>query len=227
LLLAAAGWLLYRMRVRRMAVEFRAVLSERNRIAREIHDNLAQDILGISVQLELVARLMPAAAEAAKGHLDRARILVRNSMTEARRYVWDLRSQELQKKDLPAALRDTTRRLTAESNVEAVVEVAGPLRPLPIEVETNLLRIGQEAINNAVKHAEANRIDVSLNFDTRSVRLSIRDDGRGFETDRQVADGHFGLIGMRERAAQIGGVLTIHSALERGTQIAIDVPLND
>jgi signal transduction histidine kinase len=148
-------------------------------------------------------------------------------MTEARRYVWDLRSQELQKKDLPAALRDTTRRLTAESNVEAVVEVAGPLRPLPIEVETNLLRIGQEAINNAVKHAEANRIDVSLNFDTRSVRLSIRDDGRGFETDRQVADGHFGLIGMRERAAQIGGVLTIHSALERGTQIAIDVPLND
>ena len=148
-------------------------------------------------------------------------------MTEARRYVWDLRSQELQKKDLPAALRDTTRRLTAESNVEAVVEVAGPLRPLPIEVETNLLRIGQEAINNAVKHAEANRIDVALNFDTRSVRLSIRDDGRGFDADRQVADGHFGLIGMRERAAQIGGVLTIQSALERGTQIAIDVPLND
>jgi ligand-binding sensor domain-containing protein/signal transduction histidine kinase len=227
LLLALAAWQLYRLRVRRMATQFRAVLDERNRIAREIHDNLAQDILGISVQLELVARLMPAAAEAAKGHLDRARILVRNSMTEARRYVWDLRSQELQKKDLPAALRDTTRRLTAESNVEAVVEVAGPLRPLPIEVETNLLRIGQEAINNAVKHAEANRIDVSLNFDTRSVRLSIRDDGRGFETDRQVADGHFGLIGMRERAAQIGGVLTIHSALERGTQIAIDVPLND
>ncbi|HEU4872924.1 MAG TPA: two-component regulator propeller domain-containing protein [Pyrinomonadaceae bacterium] len=227
LLLALAVWQLYRLRVRRMATQFRAVLDERNRIAREIHDNLAQDILGISVQLELVARLMPAAAEAAKGHLDRARILVRNSMTEARRYVWDLRSQELQKKDLPAALRDTTRRLTAESNVEAVVEVAGPLRPLPIEVETNLLRIGQEAINNAVKHAEANRIDVALNFDTRSVRLSIRDDGRGFDADRQVADGHFGLIGMRERAAQIGGVLTIQSALERGTQIAIDVPLND
>ena len=93
------------LRVRRMATQFRAVLDERNRIAREIHDNLAQDILGISVQLELVARLMPAAAEAAKGHLDRARILVRNSMTEARRYVWDLRSQELKKKDLPAAPR--------------------------------------------------------------------------------------------------------------------------
>jgi signal transduction histidine kinase len=226
-LLALAAWQVYRMRVRRMAHQFSAVLGERNRIAREIHDNLAQDILGISVQLELVARLMPAAAEAAKGHLDRARILVRNSMTEARRYVWDLRSQELQKKDLPAALRDTTKRLTAENNVEAVVEVTGPLRPLPLPVETNLLRIGQEAINNAFKHAHANRIDVTLNFDTRSVRLSVRDDGRGFDPEAQIADGHFGLIGMRERAEQIGGVLSIDSAAERGTQIAIDVPLDD
>src|SRR5215213_706521 len=227
LLLALTAWLLYRMRVKRMASQFQAVLAERSRIAREIHDNLAQDILGISVQLELVARLMPTAAEAAKGHLDRARILVRNSMTEARRYVWDLRSQELHKKDLPAALRDTTKRLTAESNVEAVVEVAGPLRPLPPDLETNLLRIGQEAINNAVKHARANRIDVALNFDTRSVRLSVRDDGRGFDPSEQIADGHFGLVGMRERAAQVGGVLSIQSAKERGTQVAVDVPLND
>jgi ligand-binding sensor domain-containing protein/signal transduction histidine kinase len=226
-LLGLTAWLLYRMRVRRMAHQFSAVLAERSRIAREIHDNLAQDILGISVQLELVARLMPAAAEAAKGPLDRARILVRNSMTEARRYVWDLRSQELQKKDLPAALRDTTKRLTAEKTLEAVVEVTGPSRPLPPAVETNLLRIGQEAINNAVKHAGANRIDVTLNFDTRSVRLSVRDDGRGFDAAAQIADGHFGLIGMRERAEQIGGVLTIDSANERGTQIAVDVPLND
>ena len=227
LLLALSAWQLYRLRVRRIALQFRAVLAERNRIAREIHDNLAQDILGISVQLELVARLMPAAAETAKGHLDRARMLVRNSMTEARRYVWDLRSQELQKKDLPAALRDTTKRLTAESKIETVVEVAGPLRPLPIEVETNLLRIGQEAINNAVKHARANRIEVGLNFDTRKVQLSIRDDGRGFDPREQMPDGHFGLLGMRERAEQIGGVLSIDSAPERGTQIAVDVPLND
>src|SRR6201988_171319 len=226
-LLALTAWQLYRMRVRRMAHQFSAVLAERNRIAREIHDNLAQDILGISVQLELVARLMPTARDAAKSHLDRARILVRNSMTEARRYVWDLRSQELQKKDLPAALRDTTKRLTAENNVEAIVEVTGPLRPLPPSVETNLLRIGQEAINNAVKHARANRIDVTLNFDTRSVQLNIRDDGRGFDPEAQIADGHFGLIGMRERAEQIGAVLTIDSAVERGTQIAVNVPLND
>jgi len=227
LLLAITAWQLYRLRVRRMALQFRAVIAERNRIAREIHDNLAQDILGISVQLELVARLMPAAAEMAKAHLDRARLLVRNSMTEARRYVWDLRSQELQKKDLPAALRDTTKRLAAESNIETVVEVAGPLRPLPVPVETNLLRIGQEAVNNAVKHSHAKHIDVALNFDTRSVRLSIRDDGRGFDPSQQIADGHFGLIGMRERAEEIGAVLSIDSGIERGTQITVDVPLND
>ena len=226
-LLALTAWQLYRLRVRRMALQFRAVLAERNRIAREIHDNLAQDILGISVQLELVARLMPAAAETTKGHLDRARMLVRNSMTEARRYVWDLRSQELQKKDLPAALRDTTKRLTAQSNIETVVEVAGLTRPLPVEVESNLLRIGQEAINNAVKHARANRIEVGLNFDTHNVRLSVRDNGRGFDQSEQIADGHFGLLGMRERAEQLGGVLSIDSAPERGTQIAVEVPLNE
>lgn len=226
LLLALAAWQLYRLRVKRMAFEFRAVLAERNRIAREIHDNLAQDILGISVQLELVARLMPAAAESAKGHLDRARMLVRNSMTEARRYVWDLRSEELRKKDLPAALSDTTKRLTADTGVEAVVDITGPLQPLPVLVETNLLRIGQEAVNNAVKHAHATRIDVALNFDTRHVRLSVSDNGRGFDPQQQIADGHFGLLGMRERADQIGATLSIESANERGTQIAIDVPLN-
>jgi signal transduction histidine kinase len=227
LLLGVTAWQIYRMRVRRMALQFRAVLSERNRIAREIHDNLAQDILGISVQLELVARLMPGAAEAAKGHLDRARMLVRNSMTEARRYVWDLRSEELHKKDLPAALADTTRRVTADTGVEAVVDVTGPLQPVPVAVETNLLRIGQEAINNAVKHAQASRIEVALNFDTRSVQLSVSDNGRGFDTAGQIADGHFGLIGMRERADEIGGVLTIQSTAQRGTQITIDVPLNN
>jgi ligand-binding sensor domain-containing protein/signal transduction histidine kinase len=227
LLSAATAWQLYRLRVRRMALQFRVVNDERNRIAREIHDNLAQDILGISVQLELVARLMPAAAETAKAHVDRARMLVRNSMTEARRYVWDLRSQELQKKDLPTALRDTAKRLTAESNIETVVEVAGPLRPLPASVETNLLRIGQEAINNVVKHAGANRIEVALNFDTRGVRLSVGDNGRGFDSSQPIADGHFGLIGIRERAEQIGGVMSVDTAIDRGTQIAVDVPLTE
>ncbi|PYS75202.1 MAG: two-component sensor histidine kinase, partial [Acidobacteria bacterium] len=101
-----------------MRARFSAVLQERNRIAREIHDNLAQEILGVSVQLEIVARLMSVSSEAARTHLDRARSLVRGSIAEARRYVWDLRSQSLEERDLPTALAEMTRRLTAETGVQ-------------------------------------------------------------------------------------------------------------
>jgi signal transduction histidine kinase len=211
-----------------MKAQFGAVLAERTRIAREIHDNLAQEMSGISVQLEVVARTMPPGAEAARGHLDRARQQVRHGIAEARRYVWDLRSSALENNDLPTALAETARRLTNETAVQAQVEVNGTFRPLTPLIEDNLLRIGQEAMNNAVKHAQAQRISVKLVFDARRVRLSIRDDGRGF--DNQTAGngpaGHFGLIGMRERAERIDGTLSIHSSEDSGTEVVADVPIS-
>jgi signal transduction histidine kinase len=216
---------MYRLRVSRISSQFGAVLAERNRIAREIHDNLAQDILGISVQLELVARLMPAAAETAKPHLDRARILVRNSMAEARRYVWDLRSQDLENKDLPTALNDTARRLTRDREVQAAVQVTGTFRAVPSAIENNLLRIAQEAINNSIRHAGAQRIMIDLHFDTDALQLRVRDDGCGFDPQAQNGDGHFGLIGMRERAQEIGGELQIRSEAAAGTEVIVNVPL--
>jgi ligand-binding sensor domain-containing protein/signal transduction histidine kinase len=225
LLLGVMGWQLYRSRVRRISSQFGAVLAERNRIAREIHDNLAQDILGISVQLELVARLLPAAAESAKPHLDRARILVRNSMAEARRYVWDLRSQDLEHKDLPTALNDTARRLTRDTEVQAMVQVTGTFRPVPAAIENNLLRIAQEAINNAVKHAGAQRIMIDLHFEADALQLRVQDDGRGFDSAAENRDGHFGLVGMRERAREIEGELKIQSEPESGTRVIVNVPL--
>ena len=226
--LALLAWLLYRIRVRRIETQFGAVLTERTRIAREIHDNLAQEMLGISVQLEVVARTLPPEAEVARTHLDRVRLLVRHGIAEARRYVWDLRSQALENKDLSAALSETARRLTAETMVEIQVQVSGTFRPLPRLIEDNLLRIGQEAINNAVRHAEARHISVNLIFDSRRVRLSVRDDGRGFDTQAtgNGVSGHFGLIGMRERAAQIGGTLSIHSGNGSGAEIVVDVPIS-
>jgi ligand-binding sensor domain-containing protein/signal transduction histidine kinase len=220
------AWQLYRLRVRRMRTQFSAVLAERNRIARELHDNLAQEILGISVQLELVARLMNVSTETARAHLDRARLLVRSSIAEARRYVWDLRSQALNTNDLPAALADAARRLSAETAVQAQVQVSGTFRPLPQMIENNLLRIGQEAINNAVRHAAAQRILVNLKFDARRVQLSVRDNGRGFDPQAANGAGHFGLTGMRERAEQMGGQLTIHSSPGEGTEVVVDVPLS-
>lgn len=217
---------LYLIRVRRMQARFSAVLGERNRIAREIHDNLAQELLGISVQLELVARVMPA-AEAAKSHLDRARSLVRSSIAEVRRSVWDLRSQSLDHNDLPSALAEMTRRLTAESAVQTQFQVTGTFRPLSPHVENNLLRIGQEAINNAVRHARAKTVLVQIAFDAETVRLSVQDDGCGFDPQRRdnSSTGHFGLVGMRERADDMGGAVTITSGEGAGTVVCVTVPI--
>lgn len=228
LALVILAWLLFRLRVRGMQAQFGAVLAERTRIAREIHDNLAQEMAGISVQLEVVARTMPPEAETAMTYLDRARQQVRHGIAEARRYVWELRSPTLENNDLPTALAETARRFTHETAIQVQVEVNGTFRPLAHTVEDNLLRIGQEAINNAVKHAHAQRILVNLVFDTRRVQLIVRDDGHGFDNQaaRNARAGHFGLIGMRERAEQIGGTLSIQSINGSGTEVVADVPLS-
>jgi ligand-binding sensor domain-containing protein/signal transduction histidine kinase len=228
MVLAILAWQIYRFRLRQMQAQFAAVLAERTRIAREIHDNLAQEMLGISVQLEVVARTLPPSAEVAKTHLDRVRILVRHGIAEARRYVWDLRSQALEKNDLPKALADTARRLTSDTSIQVQVDVSGTFRPLPHLVEDNVLRLGQEAINNAVQHAHAEHIFVNLRFDPKRLQLSVRDDGQGFRDQTQPdAPDHFGLVGMRERAEQIGGTLSIHSANGSGTEIVVDVPIHN
>jgi signal transduction histidine kinase len=161
-------------------------------------------------------------------YLDRARRQVRHGIAEARRYVWELRSPALENNDLPTALAETARRLTHETAIQAQVEVNGTFRPLAQTVEDNLLRIGQEAINNAVKHALAQRIFVNLVFDARRVQLIVRDDGRGFDkqTVRNEKAGHFGLVGMRERAEQMGGTLSIQSNNGSGTEVVADVPIS-
>ena len=227
IVLVLLAWVLFRLRVRGMQAQFNAVLAERTRIAREIHDNLAQEMSGLSVQLEVVARTMPPGAGAAMSSLDRARRQVRHGIAEARRYVWELRSPALEDNDLPGALAETARRLTHDTAIHAQVEVNGTFRPLAQAVEGNLLRIGQEAINNAVKHAQAQRILVKLVFDVKRVQLIVRDDGRGFNNHAlgNGKDGHFGLIGMRERAQQIGGTLSIQST-DCGTEVVADVPIS-
>jgi ligand-binding sensor domain-containing protein/signal transduction histidine kinase len=227
--LVLLAWQLYALRLRQVRARFNAVLQERNRIARELHDNLAQEILGVSVQLEIVARLLNTSTEAARTHLDRARALVRSSIAEARRYVWDLRSQSLEERDLPTALAEMTRRLTAESGVQTQFQVGGTFRPLPPQVENNLLRIGQEAVNNAVRHAQARTITVNLDFDVRGVRLSVKDDGRGFDRQSQAngSNGHFGLVSMRERAEEMGGSVQINSSPGEGSEVAVSIPVKE
>ncbi len=229
--LALVGAALYRLRVRRIEREFNVVLTERARLAREIHDTLAQGFTALSLQLELVTRLIDCAPATAKAHLEQARSLVRDSLAEARRTVWDLRSSSLEASDLPTALQQAAHQLTAGSEVNAQVEVSGTYRQLNRALEDHLLRIGQEAITNAVKHARATNIRLLLAFEPQRLRFSVRDNGIGFDATALPANGHrqggFGLVGIRERAAQIGGQLAVNSRLHEGTEIVIEIPLNE
>jgi signal transduction histidine kinase len=226
--LAAAGiWGLYNLRLRQIRQRFSLVLEERGRLAREIHDTLARGFVGVSSQLDAVALTLNGHVELARKHLDLARKMVRHSLTEARRSVMDLRASALDGHDLPAALSEAAHQWTAGSAVEIRVDVEGESRPLPEETEQHLLRIAQEAVTNAVKHARASHVRIRLEMAGRKLSLRVADDGRGFEQDEAFSEvgGHFGLLGMRERAERLGGKLQLHSEPGQGTEVAVTVPL--
>jgi signal transduction histidine kinase len=214
-------------RQRQMAEhEFTAILSERNRLAREIHDTLAQGLGAISMQLELVkGRLAPEANDAGK-HLAQARQLVRLSLADARNSIWNMRSQVLETGDLAAALAGILEQLSGDTGVEGRMRVTGRPRRLPPVTENNLLRIGQEAVTNAMKHASAKLIEMELEFADKEVRLLVQDNGRGFDTAHPPAgESGFGLMGMRERVEELHGRFTVRSVLGQGTEITLFVPI--
>jgi signal transduction histidine kinase/ligand-binding sensor domain-containing protein len=217
----------YRWRVRSVESQFSAVLAERNRIAREIHDTLAQGFVAVSVQLEVVARLLTTSTDAAREHLEQARTLTRECLAEARSSIWNLRSQASPQSDLASALTSAAERITANSGVKARVQVSGTFRPIDSQIEAEMLRIGQEAITNVVRHAQAQNANITLLFQEKLLRMTIRDDGRGFEGNPQEngQNGHFGLTGMRERAQQIHARLTVTSARNEGTEIQVEVAI--
>jgi signal transduction histidine kinase/ligand-binding sensor domain-containing protein len=227
LLLAATAWAVFRLRVRQIRGRFALVLDERARLAREIHDTLAQGFVGISSQLDAVAMSLPSNVELAKKHLQLASRMARHSLTEARRSIMDLRAAALESQDLPAALQAGARQWTAGSPVEVYVNVTGELKQLPEEVEQHILRIAQEAVANVVKHAAASSIWIRLHMEARRLCLRVEDDGRGFEQQEafSTAGGHFGLLGMRERAERMEGTLNLTSQPGDGTQVEVTVPL--
>lgn len=227
--LAAAGiWGLYNLRLRQIRQRFSLVLEERGRLAREIHDTLAQGFVGISSQLDAVAFTLNGHVDLARKHLELARKMVRHSLTEARRSVMDLRASALEGHDLPAALSEAAHQWTAGSAVQILVDIEGENRPLPEETEQHLLRIAQEAVTNAVKHARASQVHIHLEMASRKLSLRVADNGRGFEQDEAFSEvgGHFGLLGMRERAERLGGELLLHSEPGQGTEVAVTVPIS-
>ncbi|HEX5226731.1 MAG TPA: two-component regulator propeller domain-containing protein [Bryobacteraceae bacterium] len=220
-------WMAYQLRVRQIRLRFAAVLKERLRLAREIHDTLAQAFVGISSQLDALETCLPEHLRPAHIYLDLARRMAQHSLTEARRSVMDLRSAALSDRDLAAALQSNARHWAAGGDVNVEVHVDGGFEDLPEEMEHNLLRIAQEAITNASKHAQATKIEVKLERTERTLNLTVIDDGCGFQIDDAFATmgGHFGLIGIRERAERIGGELRLESRPDAGTEVEISVPL--
>jgi signal transduction histidine kinase len=217
---------LYLLRVRQVQAQYDAVLKERNRIAREIHDTLAQGFVGVSVQLEIVTRLLDKSTEAARRQLDETRALVRHSIAEARASIWELRSHEAENRDFASRLTNVAKQTASPSGARVQVDVHGVYRPLQPEVEDELLRICQEAVVNAVRHASPSQINIGLTFDSKKVRMTVNDDGCGFSGPVQSDGpaGHFGLKGMRERAERIGAEFSLDSTLGKGTTVSVEAP---
>jgi signal transduction histidine kinase len=209
----------------RLQAQFQAVLGERSRLAREIHDTLAQDLAGISLHLESAAKALQGDPSLARHHVERARSLAHDGLTETRRSVWKLRPGSLEERDLAEALSTAAQERLGRP---VTVHVRGSARRLSDEVEANLLRIGQEAVTNAATHAGAKEVELELDYDADSVNLSVRDDGRGFDPRRPggTGPGHFGLRGMRERTERLGGSFDVSSNPGRGTRIRVRVPIS-
>jgi len=207
----------------RKRAEEASILEERNRIAREIHDTLAQALTGVIVHMEVAKVVVPEDSKA-RNHLIQAHNLARDGLAEARRSVWALRPQVLEQGSLSQALESLVHGLTAGTPIKGECTIEETQYLLPSHVETNLLRIAQEAFVNALKHAHANVVQVELTFGSQTVSLCVRDNGQGFNPERQSRKG-FGLLGMHERIQSLGGQLTISSQPGQGTEVIAIVPL--
>lgn len=226
-----AGWLvtMYSSHLQRLFEASRAaeeqqrnaIVAERTRFARDIHDTLAQGFTGIMMQLNAAEQRLQGDSTEARAHIEKARELANASLAEARRSVSALRAGALTNGSLLDAIEQIGRMLTSDSGVQLGTKLEGQPYALPEQCEANLLRIAQEALTNAVRHSGTERIGIRLAYLTGSVVLEVGDSGRGMSG---VEPSGFGVDGMRERARQIGGDIQILSDAGRGTRIVVTVP---
>jgi signal transduction histidine kinase/ligand-binding sensor domain-containing protein len=225
--LAAAGLVAIVLRARRRVLEarFAAVLAERTRLAREIHDTLLQGFTGVALSLRAATRRLDG-SDGSTRPLDEVLSLAQETLVDARKAVWDLRTPGESDGAFPSVLEHAARLTVSGAELPVVWSVSGRPRALGARAEGVLLKVCQEALANAVKHASAHRVWVALTYERRRARLTVRDDGCGFVVDpsgRSYA-GHWGLLGMRERAEQINGRLRVASVEGTGTEVSLTVP---
>jgi signal transduction histidine kinase len=207
-------------------LQFKGVIAERTRLAQELHDTLEQTLASIALQLDISAKLLPKDIQAANYHFEMGRNILAQSQVDVRRSVWDLRSRALEQFNLRGALATSSKQITEGTNITVELKTSGIVRPLPEIIEENILRIMQEALTNTIKHSGATHAQINLDFTPQFVSLQITDDGAGFTPENNAGprDGHFGLLGISERAQRLGGKLTINSTPGTGTAIRVEIP---
>jgi signal transduction histidine kinase len=202
-----------------------AVLEERKRMARGIHDTFAQSLTAILIQMDLAEEVFLRNQQEALRHITLARRLAREGLVDVRRSIFALRAQVLEKHNLTTALRQLGTQLTSDTGIRHEFSLQGSAHVIPHAVEAELLCIAQEALTNVHKHAQATKVRIELISDPHCVGLSIQDDGRGFDLSTAHASHGFGLLGIQERARNIGGQLVVQSQSGCGTLVQITVPL--
>jgi signal transduction histidine kinase/ligand-binding sensor domain-containing protein len=231
---AALLWVAYRLRIRQLARQFNRTLearvSERTRIARELHDTLLQSLQGLLLRFQSASNLLPTRPVEAKERLDLALDQAEAAITKGRNAVKGLRQSAVMVNDLAAGIAAIGHELTSDPsavNPPAIdVQVEGFSRDLNPVVREEAYRIASEALRNAFKHAHARRITVTIHYAVRQLRVLVLDDGKGIDDEmmrRQHTAGHFGLAGMRERAEIVGGRLEVRSQQDFGTQVELRV----
>ena len=213
-----------RARLYARSVEYGAI-AERNRLAREIHDTLAQGLAGISLHLEIADAQLEAEADPAlvRKTISKAQAQARTNLEEARRSVLDLRSAPLEGRSLPEALQELAQSMVDGSFPPLEIKITGEPGPLPKRLESSLFRIAQEALTNIQRHASATSARLELTYLPENIRLVVEDNGRGFDP-RHIPEGRYGLVGLNERVKMIDGNLKLESSPGHGTRIEADIP---
>lgn len=205
-------------------IEQGIVKDERERIARELHDTLEQELTGLSMQLGNLAPALDGDPQLAHKRLALARSMLQHCRSEARASVSDLRDPHLLQRELPEAMRESLPAIASACEAQFQFEVHGTPQPLRATTQNHLLRIAREAVCNAARHAAPRQIEVHLTYDSDAVTLDITDDGVGLDTSSKPPAGHFGLVGMRERANKIHAGFSLESTPGRGTRIRVRLP---
>ncbi|KAB2861650.1 MAG: GAF domain-containing sensor histidine kinase [Anaerolineae bacterium] len=202
-------------------------VEERNRLAREIHDTLAQGLTAITLQLETADALLESNAdtERVRKAIQQAMTLTRANLEEARRSVLDLRAAPLEGKTLAQAVADLLENWSKTAEVQTHLEIEGGQRSLPVRIEAGLYRVVQESLTNIRRHAHANTVTIRISMTPESVYLMIEDDGLGFDPSNIPQEGRYGLIGLNERVKLLGGTLNLQSNPNSGTRVEVQIPL--